>query len=412
MRACAHSCIGSNRQKHDIYENSLVAMLIEGYGDPAFLPKLEQIVHYLVERQGEGGTWTYKGPVPSQFFPEPEIKEKQNNSPIAVLGGRPIVKPKLPEAPVVRTQPWPLGGDGDNSCTQFAALGLWSGVRAGIKVEPEVWQRLLQAMLRGQNRGNAADRQGGWGYRGVSSPYGSMTCAGICTTALAINQLSKQADIKHDLRIRNGLSWLARHFSATKNPESKKWEYYYIYSLERVGQIVGVDFVGKHEWYPLGARSLVQRQHKDGSWTGSGNESDPRLATAFALLFLTRATPELDAAPEPEPTGPGQLTTSVRLPNRTHRVYLILDASGSMLAQINGKRKFDIARQAVKELVGVLPPDTQIALRVYGHRKRAIEPGAKKTPRLKSSGVNSTAKRSTKSWIHCATRQDASRFEH
>lgn len=359
------------------YQNGLLAMLIESYGDPAFLPKLEQAARYLVESQGEQGTWTYRAPVPSHFFPETVIAEpKDDEALINVVGGRRVEKPDLSDAPLLRSQPWPMGSDGDNSCTQFAVLGLWSAMRAGIQIDADVWRRVLRTTARRQDHSDNPENFGGWAYTRPGTAYGSMTCAGICTTALALKHLDEKVTPREDLRIRNGVSWLIRHFSADQNPEKDDWHYYYIYSLERVGQILGVDYLGDHEWYPLGARSLVKRQREDGSWTGSGAEKDPRLATAFALLFLTRATPQLDAAPEPEDKGPGRLATQITLPNQTPRVYVILDGSGSMLARIDGKPKFDIAREAVKEMISVLPDESQVALRVYGHRKRAIEPGA------------------------------------
>jgi len=49
-------------------------------------------------------------------------------------------------------------------------------------------------------------------------------------------------------------------------------------------------------------------------------------------------------------------------------IEFILDASGSMRASIGGKTKIDIAKQAVKTALDQLPPDTQVALRVYAHR--------------------------------------------
>ena len=49
-------------------------------------------------------------------------------------------------------------------------------------------------------------------------------------------------------------------------------------------------------------------------------------------------------------------------------VELILDASGSMLQPLEGQRRIDIAKQVITQLVTqVLPPGTQMALRVFGH---------------------------------------------
>ncbi|MGC4033518.1 MAG: VWA domain-containing protein [Tepidisphaeraceae bacterium] len=56
----------------------------------------------------------------------------------------------------------------------------------------------------------------------------------------------------------------------------------------------------------------------------------------------------------------------------------MLDCSGSMLEEMNGKMKFDIARDAVKSIINSLPDNVEVGLRVYGHRKRAIEKDADK----------------------------------
>jgi hypothetical protein len=60
----------------------------------------------------------------------------------------------------------------------------------------------------------------------------------------------------------------------------------------------------------------------------------------------------------------------------SRRFYVILDASGSMAAELDGRQKFDIARDAVASLIREMPDGTEVALRVYGHRKGVLDPGA------------------------------------
>jgi len=51
-------------------------------------------------------------------------------------------------------------------------------------------------------------------------------------------------------------------------------------------------------------------------------------------------------------------------------IELILDASGSMLKRIKGKRRIDIAKDVlIKAVQEIIPPHTQVALRVFGHKK-------------------------------------------
>ncbi len=50
-------------------------------------------------------------------------------------------------------------------------------------------------------------------------------------------------------------------------------------------------------------------------------------------------------------------------------VELILDASGSMLQRLNGKRRIDIAKDVLSQAIDSLPGGTPVALRVFGHRR-------------------------------------------
>jgi Mg-chelatase subunit ChlD len=169
------------------------------------------------------------------------------------------------------------------------------------------------------------------------------------------------------------------HFTVASHPQgSDSWLYYYLYSIERVGRILDTEFIGDHEWYPLGAQALIAKQKADGAWKGEGEEDDERIASSFALLFLTRATPSLA---EPQRTGPGMLKTAVSLPPG-RKLYIILDASGSMLEEMDGKSKFEIARAALASLIKELPPNAEVALRAYGYRRRAIEEGANEDSNL------------------------------
>ncbi|MCC6422295.1 MAG: VWA domain-containing protein [Phycisphaerales bacterium] len=344
------------------YQGGLLCMLIESYGDPAFYPKLKQATRYLLEAQGKEGTWTYNTNVPKELF-----KNADEDRVLRISGGTPLEGPGSAGEQWTRQTDWDKGQDGDNSVSQFALLGLHSASRSGIRLPAATWMKNLEAYRTRQNK------EGGWAYHGRSdgSSYGSMSCAGICAIAINRHELgeAKPAD---DPAITRGLAWAAQNFSVSENPKSGIWDYYYIYSLERVGQILGIEFIGRHEWYPLGARYLVDQQKPDGSWMGKGNEADPRLATSFALLFLTRATPTLNV--ERPRGGNGTLKTAVVAKPTT--LYIILDASGSMLEEIDGKRKFDIARDAVAAMINELPDDSQVALRVYGHRKSAIEKDA------------------------------------
>ncbi len=70
------------------------------------------------------------------------------------------------------------------------------------------------------------------------------------------------------------------------------------------------------------------------------------------------------------------------------RVIVILDASGSMWGQIDGKPKLEIARQSLKTVLQSVPGDEEIGFMAYGHRQKGscsdielIVPPAKGTAR-------------------------------
>lgn len=92
-----------------------------------------------------------------------------------------------------------------------------------------------------------------------------------------------------------------------------------------------------------------------------------------ATLAPPTATPVM-ATPIPLSGPDGQI--AVRLPEGQTRmvrspgnIAIILDASGSMRAQVDGKTKMDIARDAVSGTIQGLPAETQLTLRTYGNQR-------------------------------------------
>jgi hypothetical protein len=353
------------------YMVGIYCMLIEAYGDPTYLPQMRKATQWLLDTQGPDGTWGYGLP----------IKEAKEEVPIRrvlqVAGGR---QPDEPAGgtPLARRTEWDKGADGDTSVTQYALLGLHAASRFGVKIPKEVWERTLK-----EHRKRQDEKTGGFGYTygGAGSNYGSMTCAGICALALARFEAGEK-DFAVDEDIENGLAWMAKHFTVEGNPHpayddpkalGNEWHYYYLYSLERVGRILGTEFIGSHEWYPVGAKYLLSKQRaEDGGWLSKQDKDDPILSTSFALLFLTRATASLEL---PKRDGPGTLMTTVVTPPG-QKVYIILDCSGTMIEANNGTPRFEVARAAMARLAGEMAPTSQVGLRVFGATKTALQQGA------------------------------------
>jgi hypothetical protein len=189
-------------------------------------------------------------------------------------------------------------GQGDNSNTQFAMLALGEAERVGVDVKPATW-RLAQEYWRASQRDD-----GSWGYKpelAVPST-GSMTCAGISCMVIAAGRLSSGSasiqgdkvsccgEIDENNSVQRGLAWLGKHFTVRANPGDRIYLLYYLYGLERIGRLTGHRFIGGHDWYREGAEVLVREQDDiNGSWRGVGSaESNPLVATSFALLFLSK----------------------------------------------------------------------------------------------------------------------------
>jgi hypothetical protein len=362
-----------------MYEAGLMLMLIEIYGSPSHLPIARQIAQGIVDSQCLDGSfsYTYKG-----VHKEPEKPKPVTNGPIEVTGGEEI-KDAVPDGIIKRVAPVSTEKGGDNSTTQYAILGLASAERMGIQIDKAVWKAAFAVTAKRQDA-----EDGGWAYHDPSSSYGAMTAAGLTSYAIAQHYGDEPSQEK---AVQKALLWLNAHFSVSRHPRSgDQWHYYYLYGVERLGRVMDTEFLGSHEWYPMGAKFLVDMQGRDGAWRGkAGTEVSPEYATSFALLFLTKATPTLNEKIEKQIEGSLTITAKTPAPRpappppaapkpEKPRIYFILDCSGSMLAEIDGKAKFDIARDAVKAMIEKLPDGVQVGLRVYGHRKRAIEKDADK----------------------------------
>jgi len=344
------------------YAAGIYLMLAESFGDAMYMPRITLATRYLIESQGKGGTWGYSGNRDRKLYVEPEPDLSQ---PLSIIGGKPTEGPGADDGPIKRISKPEQGEDGDNSVTQYAILGLHSASRMGLKIPQEVWKRTHDAVRAWQQP------DGGWGYHGDRS-YGSMSCAGIGTLTLCRHHLGEKEPAVDEV-IERGIGWLDVKFSLNENPDyGDSWLYYYLYGMERVGRILDTEYLGDNEWYPFGARALLAKQEPDGSWIHTGHEAHAPLPTSFALLFLTRGTPNLSIAKR---TGPGTLKTEIAAPPM-NRIYIIMDASGSMLEEMDGKQKFAIAQDAVIALLQSLPENSEVALRAYGYRKRAVDKDA------------------------------------
>jgi hypothetical protein len=245
----------------------------------------------------------------------------------------------------------------DLSNTQYAALGLWSAHRMGIEIDPGVVRRMLEETMRRQQkqgvpvpfildpklhkrrtderRSGATIEAKGWKYmpeeiRTVEGkqikivyPYsGSMTSAGIAILGIGRDILGKDDlwfNAARDRQLRRamweGLAWIQNNWTLEDNPgQPGNWPFYWLYGLERCCRVSGVEHVGIYDWYYMGCMRLMDDQRDDGSWPKHQRMRPPgdqnvqwwsdQVDTAFAILFLSQATPALKTPP-PTITGSG-----------------------------------------------------------------------------------------------------------
>ena len=64
------------------------------------------------------------------------------------------------------------------------------------------------------------------------------------------------------------------------------------------------------------------------------------------------------------------ILATVSVAQAADRIMVVLDASGSMWGQIDGKPKLEIARETLRKVLASVPDDTELGLIAYGHREK------------------------------------------
>lgn len=276
------------------YSVSLHVMALEAYDKDTYKNRLIECAQFLIDNQCKNGQWSYGEPIK----PLDEKDMKKINTPNKGTGV--LFDTQL------RRRGW--GPDvGDNSNSQYAALGLRACLDSGIKIPRETLELAASWWEKNQNS------DGGWAYchggqTGAPS-HGSMATGGL--GALVIYKFWLQRlynsgiGYKENSHVKNGLKWLGDNFTVSTNPNYKtppdtdkakyfKWLYYYLYALERAGVLYGTEKFGSHEWYIEGAKYLLNEQKQDGHWAEKEDQAQQTIVdTCWAILFLKRATKPL-----------------------------------------------------------------------------------------------------------------------
>jgi hypothetical protein len=288
------------------YKVALQAMILEEIERVKYQERIAQCAQFLVDNQCVNGQWSYGTPTAFALDVKvPEAKSVATPAPAPAPGaardfgpGPEKQKPRVVQKFAVKKQKdGPAAGD--NSNTQYAALGLRACHDSGILVPDSVlllavkwWRESQQGDVDKDGKAVAtggSEKPEGWNYKDKTSqpdkaPYSAMTAGG--TSSLIIYDYLMGRRWKEDVHVKEGMSWLAVHWAISRN-------YYYLYGLERTGILFGADKFGDHYWYADGAKFLLKDQNADGSWGRhvKPEEKDRNTQdTCFAILFLKRAT--------------------------------------------------------------------------------------------------------------------------
>ena len=287
------------------YRTSVLAMALNEVNPRLHQAKIAHCAQWLVDTQLAGGEWGYPGTVGGKgAMPQGQRVDPPPRDEGPADGAKPGAKPGGPKGKVQIVRRSSGTSDtilkGDFSNTQFAILGLRACREAGVEVPKETWKAALEYLRKFQRP------DGGWGYvmqgEQDGASYASLTCAGACSLAICL-AATGASDVKGDAGLKKALGWLDKNLDVSRNVGIDQsevvgpspWQYYHLYSLERVGRALNLETVGKQKWYPAGATWLLGAQQADGHWAdGEGPRSRPSYFTpadtCFALLFLTRAT--------------------------------------------------------------------------------------------------------------------------
>lgn len=196
---------------------------------------------------------------------------------------------------------WAYGGRGgvpDASNSQFALLALHEAAQMGAVIPDKVWERTKAYWQASESRG------GGYSYHpGSNDRRRAMAAAGLASMIIIEENLpdiekllngerveccgTKDANDHAELTAK----WLGDTFNIRGRAVNGSGQYlfYFLYGLERAGRLSGRRFFGDHDWYREGASFLVSRQDKTtGKWNGVGPSETSTIATAMALLFLSK----------------------------------------------------------------------------------------------------------------------------
>jgi len=285
------------------YKVALLAMCLEELDASGYQMKIAQCAAFLLDNQAANGQWHYGKPVDVKQYPfvEREKQVETGAKPGAREFGPAVREHKRPSKSIAVPQTKHEGEAGDNSNSQYAALGLRACFDANIKLPAEALHLARKWWVESQypdegdgakagknavNSGGESTKIQGWSYKkagdeGQNAPTQPMTAGAVGATVIYEYMLGR--DFKKDAVTKAGVNWIAKHYAINDN-------LYYMYALERAGMLYDTAKFGDKDWYWDGAKHLVRSQNADGSWGKHDKAPNITWDTCFAILFLKKAT--------------------------------------------------------------------------------------------------------------------------
>lgn len=317
------------------YDLSLAILFLSRVGDRDNRTAIRDMAARLIAGQNVDGGWGYTCPLVNAI----------------VLSNR----DDLPDAPE---------GPGDNSCTQFGTLGLWVASRWGVNIDDameRVGQRFVDTQI----------QDGGWTYRhdqdGAAS-RNSMTYAGLfclaVSKATAIRQQQEETrtettrpgvaedeeTLQDDPVFSSGLE-RAGQFAGGIGRTAQR---YFLWSVERLGVLLGLSEFGETDWFRQGAEALVATQEDSGAWKNPNEDRGNLSDTAFAILFLRKANlgSDISRLLEGEPDLKFQIVTQEEQPRFFRLSEALAKAEAGDVIRVDGNGPFDMPHyQSDRDLV-------------------------------------------------------------
>jgi hypothetical protein len=290
------------------YTVSLRAMILEEINRVAYQGLIHRCAQFLVDSQCQNGQWGYGVRTTFPEYPTEVTTPVRERFEVA-SSAKPTGKAPTVTSPLLRPRPKILqraavkkmrdaAASGDNSNSQYAALGLRACHDAGIVFPTEVVERARDWWTGCQISEGTA---GGWAYSKGADRIASGAMTAGAVGSMVIYDYMRGSDWKKNPVVQAGINWLAVHFTVTENLQSTygpaRFHYYYLYALERAAIFLGAEQFGRHAWYAEGSKVILDAQKSDGSWLVGTDQAT--WDTCFAVLFLRRATrPLADVASE------------------------------------------------------------------------------------------------------------------